>query len=79
MGDGYNYPLFLTSTLDGRKWSTPRPGRFNPGKEARYPLYRRLGVPQSRSGRVRKISPSPGFDPLTVQVKYGVRVNVTLL
>jgi hypothetical protein len=30
----------------------------------------RIGVwvgPQCRSGRVRKISPSPGFDPWTVQ------------
>ena len=33
----------------------------------RYPLYRRLGGPQVRSGRVRKISPLPGFDPRTVQ------------
>ena len=48
-------------------WSTPRPGRFSPGKETRYPLYRRLGGPQGRSGRVRKISPPPGFDPRTVQ------------
>jgi hypothetical protein len=30
-------------------------------------LYRRLGGPQGRSGRVRKISPPPGFDPQTVQ------------
>jgi len=29
--------------------------------------YRRLGGPQSRSGRVRKISLPPGFDPRTVQ------------
>ena len=34
---------------------------------ARYPLYRGLGGPQGRSGKVRKISPSPGFDPRTVQ------------
>jgi hypothetical protein len=33
----------------------------------RYPLSRRLGGPQGRSGRVRKISPQPGFDPRTVQ------------
>ena len=33
----------------------------------RYPLYRRLGGPQCRSGRVQKISPPPGFDPRTVQ------------
>ena len=44
-----------------------RPGRFTPGKETRYPLYRRLGGPQGRFGRVRKISPSPGFNPQTVQ------------
>jgi hypothetical protein len=32
-----------------------------------YPLYRRLGGPQARSGRVQKILPSPGFNPQTVQ------------
>ena len=32
-----------------------------------YPLYRRLGEPQGRFGRVRKISLPPGFDPWTVQ------------
>ena len=31
------------------------------------PLYSRLGGPQSRSGRARKISPPPGFDPRAVQ------------
>ena len=43
----------------------PRP-LFPPGK-IRYPLYKRLGGPQGRSGLVRKISPPPGFDPRTVQ------------
>jgi hypothetical protein len=38
-----------------------------PGKETRYPLYRRLGGPQGRSGWVLKISPQPGFDLRTVQ------------
>ena len=37
-----------------------------PGK-TRYPLYRRLGGPQDRSGRVRKISAPSGFDPPIVQ------------
>jgi hypothetical protein len=32
-----------------------------------HPLYRRLNGPQDRSGRVRKISPPPGFDLRTVQ------------
>jgi hypothetical protein len=38
-----------------------------PPVKTRYPLYRRLSGPQGRSGRVRKISPPPGFDPRTVQ------------
>ena len=42
------------------------PAALPPGK-TRYPFYRRLGGPQSRSGRVRKISAPPGFDPRTVQ------------
>ena len=33
-----------------------------PGKTY-YPLYRRLGGPQNRSGQLQKISPPPGFDP----------------
>jgi len=32
-----------------------------------YPLYRRLGVPQDRSGKVRKIWPPLGFDARTFQ------------
>ena len=36
-------------------------------KTHRYPLYRRLGGPQGRSGQVRNISSPPGFDPRTVQ------------
>ena len=38
-----------------------------PGK-SQYPFYSRLGGPQGQSGRVRKISPPPGFDPRTVQL-----------
>jgi len=45
--------------------STLRP--FYPPRKIRYPLYRRLGGPHSRSGLLRKISPPPGFDPRTVQ------------
>ena len=36
------------------------PTALPPGK-TRYPLYSRLGGPQGRSGRVRKISPSTGI------------------
>jgi hypothetical protein len=41
-----------------------------PGK-TRYPLHRRGGGPQGRSGQVRKISPLPGYDPRTVQPVAG--------
>jgi hypothetical protein len=29
----YSSTLSLTSVLDGSGWSTPRPGRFTPGKD----------------------------------------------
>jgi hypothetical protein len=63
----YSSALSLPSTLDGGGWSAPHPGRFTPGKETRYPMYRRLGWPEGQSGRVRKISPPPGFEPRTIE------------
>ena len=54
------YSSTLPSTLALDRAALP------PGK-TRYPLYKRLGGPQGRSGQVRKISPPPGFDPRTVQ------------
>jgi len=50
-----------------REWEvsvTPWPF-FTPGK-IRYPFYRRFGGPQGRSEQVRKISPPPGFDHLSI-------------
>jgi hypothetical protein len=39
-------------SLDAGKWSDSRPGRFTAhGNSPRFPLYRRQGGPQSRSGR----------------------------
>ena len=46
--------------------SASRPGRSLPQGKTQYPLYRRLGGPQGRSGQVLKISPPLGFDPRTV-------------
>ena len=63
----YRSTLSLTSALDGGGWLTQHPGRFTPGKETRYPLYRCLDGSQGLSGRVRKLSPPPGFDPLPFQ------------
>jgi len=57
----------MTTALEGGEGSASRPGRYLPAGKTRYPLYRRLGWLQDRSGQVRKISPQPGFDPRTVQ------------
>ena len=42
------------------------PAALPPGM-TQYPLYRRLGGPRGRSGRLRKISPPPEFNPRTTQ------------
>jgi hypothetical protein len=39
------YFFFLTSALDEGEWSKTCSGRFAPGKDSRYPFYRRLGGP----------------------------------
>ena len=57
----------MTTALEVSEGSASRPGRSLPPGKTRYPLYRRLGGPQGRSGQVRKISPPPGFDSRTVQ------------
>jgi hypothetical protein len=62
----YSSTLPSTSALDGSGWLAPPPAALPPGK-TRYPLYRRLGGPQGRSGWMRKISSPPEFDPRTVQ------------
>ena len=66
---GYRYSsvLSLTSALDGVRGQHHAPAALPPGK-TRYPLYRRLGGSQGRSGQGRKISPASGFDPRTVQI-----------
>ena len=47
--------------LEGGEVSASRPGRSLPPIKTRYPLYRRLGGPQGRSGQVRKISHPTGI------------------
>jgi hypothetical protein len=63
----YSSAISLTAAIDGGEWSRPRPRRFTPWKETRYPFYRRLDGPRGSSERVWKISPSPRFNPRTVQ------------
>jgi hypothetical protein len=60
------YPR-LTSALDRSEWSMRLPGRLTPRKYNWYPLCRRLGKPQDRSGRLPKISPLLELGPPTVQ------------
>jgi len=63
----------LTSALYGSEWSASRLGRFIPaGESPWYPLYRKLGGPQSQCGRrgKRKIpapagSQNPVIQPVT--------------
>jgi len=57
----------MTMALEGGEGSASHPGRSLPPGRTQYPLYRRLGGPQGRSGQVRKISLPPGFDPWTAQ------------
>jgi len=60
----------LILELDGNEWLISRSGRFTLRKESRYPLNRRLGGPQSHSGRFgeeKYLLPLPGFDSRIVQ------------
>ena len=62
----YSSTLSLTSALDGMGGQRHISAALPPEKTL-YPLFRRLGGPQGRSGRVRKTSPPLGFDSRTVQ------------
>jgi hypothetical protein len=66
MGEMYSCTLSSTSALDGVGCQRHSPATSPLGK-TRYPLYRRVGGPQGRSGRVQKISLPSGFDSRTVQ------------
>jgi hypothetical protein len=61
----------LTSALDPCKWSSSRAGRFTPKERVpRYPLDRRLGGPQSRSGHggeKKNSQPLSGLEPPIIQ------------
>ena len=59
--------LSITWTLDGVSGQRHAPSALPLGF-ARYQLRKRLGRPQGQSGRVRKYSPSSGFDLRAVQV-----------
>jgi len=50
-GSGGTAPCILNPTLNGGKWSVSRPGLCPKGNSPRCPLDKRLGGPQSQSGR----------------------------
>jgi len=58
--------LFHDRGTLGGEWSAARPGRTLPPGKTRYPLYRRLGGPQGRSGRTENLVPA-GIRSRTVQ------------
>ena len=51
----------MTAALEGGEWSAARPGRSLPPGKTRYPLYRRLGGPQGRSGWAENLVPTGIF------------------
>ena len=51
--------------IEGGEGTGSHSDRSLPPGKTQYPLYKRLGGPQGRSGQVRKISPT-GYDPQTV-------------
>ena len=56
----------MTAALEGGEWSAARSGRTLPPAKTRYSLYRRLGGPHGRSGRVENLVPT-GIRSRTVQ------------
>jgi hypothetical protein len=63
----YCCTLSSNSVLDGGGWSTPHPGRSTPGKEARYPLHRKMDGSKAGLEGCGKPRPPPEFDSQTIQ------------
>jgi len=56
----------MTVALEGGEWSAARSGRTLPPGKTWYPFYKRLGVPQGRSGLAENLVPT-GIQSRTVQ------------
>ena len=56
----------MAAALEGSEWSAARPGRTLPPGKTRYPVGRRLGGPQGRSGRAENLVPT-GIRSRTIQ------------
>ena len=68
----------MTAALEGVQWSAARPGRTLPPGKTRYPLHRRLGGPQGRSGRAENLVPT-GIRSRTVQPVVSRYTDLTTL
>jgi len=77
--------LSVIWALDGDWWSTPRPGRFTPGKETPHPLYRWLrglptGIrPHDRPARSDYAIPAPFYALYRTSNKCLVKSDFELL
>jgi hypothetical protein len=57
-------PRILELGKDGNEWSASWPGHFTPqGKRSWYPLDKRLGGSQGRSGQEKNSQSLPGLQP----------------
>jgi hypothetical protein len=65
-GEKYSSTLSLTLALGWMSGQLHDPAAFSPGKRLGAHCTGGWGGPQTESGRVRKMSPTPGFDPRTV-------------
>ena len=59
----------MTAALEADEWSAARPGRTLPLGKTRYPLHRRLGGPQGRSGRAENLVPT---DIIRLHILYSI-------
>jgi hypothetical protein len=71
-------PPFLTSALGGGEWSSSCPSRFIPKKVfPGYPLYKRLGRPQTpygRYGEEKNLDPAGNRTP-AIQLLAGLYID----
>jgi len=63
----YRFSLSLISTLDGCGWSTPRPGRFTPGKRPESHCTVGSVGPTAGPDGLNKARPPSGCNPRAVQ------------
>jgi hypothetical protein len=80
--NSHSSTLSLTSALDGVNGQLHGPAALPPGKTW-YPLYRRLGWHQGRSGRVPKISSPTGIrlpfikmQPFLIDIWTGIQYGL---